>query len=51
MDYDITFANNDGTLLEVASVEVSGGLCIVENVNIIDPIKRIKVINGNEHNN
>lgn len=37
VDYDISFLNNMGPNLSVADVQVVGGLCVIDNVDIIDP--------------
>ncbi len=38
VDYDVSFLNNVGPSLSVADVEVLGGLCVIENVDLIDPV-------------
>lgn len=40
-DYDVSFANNLGSFLSVVEVEVTGGLCVIDNVNQTDPIKHV----------
>lgn len=40
-DYDVSFANNLGSLLSVVDVEVTGGLCVIDNVNQTDPIQHV----------
>lgn len=50
MAYDVSFANNLGSGLAVADVEVIGGLCVIDNVDILDPIKVINISSYNNHN-
>lgn len=42
-DYAVDFADNYASELNIADVEILGGLCVIENVDAIDPIYMIRI--------
>jgi len=38
LDYEVTFEGNSADFVEISQVDVVGGLCVIENIDEIDPI-------------
>jgi hypothetical protein len=49
-DYTIGFTDSYASELQIADVEVLGGLCVIENIDATDPIYKIRLADKGSHN-
>ena len=50
LNYDIAIANNLGDSISILETVVTGGLCVIQNIDHLDPIKQVSILDGNQVN-